>query len=115
MKATLSTSQAVDLLKADTNGTRWSRAGALALVKYFEELESDTGTEIEFDVVAIRCDYSEYASALEAALDQGFDPAEDLDGEGEEDDEQKEDNALAWLRYRTEVIEFSGGVIIRSF
>lgn len=115
MKATLSTSQAADLLKADTNGTRWSRSGALALVKYLEELESDTGTEIEFDPIAIRCDYSEYGSALEAALDQGFEPETDLDGEGEEDEDDKEANALAWLQYRTQVIEFDGGVIIASF
>lgn len=114
MKTTLSTSQAVDLLKADSNA-RWSRAGALALVEYLEQLEEDTGTEIEFDVVAIRCDFSEYSSALEAALDQGFDPETDLDGEGEEDEDDKEENALAWLQYRTQVIEFEGGVIIQSF
>jgi len=68
MKTTLSASQAVDLLKADSNA-RWSRAGAYALVEHLEQLESDCGTEIEFDVVAIRCDYSEYDSALQAALD----------------------------------------------
>ena len=114
MKATLSTSQAADLLKADSNA-RWSRSGALALVEYLEELESNTETEIEFDAVAIRCEYAEYASALEAALDQGFEPETDLDGEGEEGEEDKEDNALAWLQYRTQVIEFEGGVIIASF
>jgi hypothetical protein len=114
MKLTLTTSAAVELLKVDQYA-RWSRAGALALVEYLEQLEEDCGAEIEFDAVAIRCDFSEYDSALQAALDQGFDPAEDLDGEGEEDEEQKEDNALAWLRYQTEVIEFEGGVIIRNF
>ncbi len=114
MKTTLSTSQAADLLKADSNAN-WSRSGALALVEYLEELESGTGTEIEFCPVAIRCDYSEYASALEAALDQGFDPETDLDGEGEEDDDDKEKNALDWLHYQTQVIEFEGGVIIASF
>jgi hypothetical protein len=114
MKATLSTSQAADLLKADTNGTRWSRSGALALVECLEELESDTGTEIEFDVVAIRCDFSEYASALEAALDQGFEPNPNL-GEEEQDDDDKEADALSWLQDQTQVIEFEGGVIIASF
>lgn len=114
MKATLSTYQAADLLKADSNAN-WSRSGAFALVEHLEQLEEDTGIEIEFDAVAIRCDFSEYASALEAALDQGFDPETDLDGEGEENDDDKEKNALDWLHYRTQVIEFSGGVIIASF
>lgn len=103
------------MLKADTNA-RWSYSGARALVEYLEQLEEDCGTEIEFDAVAIRCDYSEYGSALEAAIEQGFEPESDLDGSGEEDDdEQREENALTWLQYRTDVIEFPGGVIIRSF
>lgn len=113
MKAILSTSQAVDLLKADANAN-WSRSGAFALVEYLEELEEDTGTEIEFDAVAIRCDYSEYDSALQAALDQGFEPNPNL-GEEEQSEEDKEADALAWLQEQTQVIEFDGGVIIASF
>lgn len=114
MKATLTTSQAAHELLRDTNAN-WSRSGAFALVEYLEQIEEDTGETMEFCPVAIRCDYSEYSSALEAALDQGFDPETDLDGEGEEDEEDKEANALVWLQYRTQVIEFEGGVIIQSF
>ena len=113
MKATLTTSQATDLLKSDTNA-RWSYSGARALVEHLEQLEEDCGTEIEFDSVAIRCDYSEYGSALEAAKDQGFEPNPNL-GSDEQDDDDKEADALTWLRDNTDVIEFSGGVIIRSF
>jgi hypothetical protein len=109
MKATLSTSQAVDLLKADSNA-RWSRSGAYALVEYLEELESDTGTEIEFDVVAIRCDFSEYSSALEAAQEYGF-----VTEENNTEEEALESEALEWLIDRTQVIEFEGGVIIQNF
>ena len=113
MKATLSTSQAADLLKADTNA-KWSRSGAYALVEHLEQLEEDTGTEIDFDVVAIRCDYSEYDSALEAALDQGFESNPNL-GEEEQTEEDKEADALSWLKDETQVIEFEGGIIIASF
>ena len=112
MKATLSTSQAADLLKADTNAN-WSRSGARALVEHLEQLEEDCGTEIEFDAVAIRCDYSEYDSALQAALDQGFEP--NHLGDDEQDDDDKEADALDWLCDRTEVITFPEGIIIRSF
>jgi hypothetical protein len=106
MKTTLSTSAAVELLKVDQYA-RWSRAGARALVEHLEQLEEDCGIEIEFDHVAIRCDFSEYKSALEAATQCGFEPSAF----------QAEDDAasLEWLRDRTEVIEFEGGVIIRSF
>ena len=114
MKTTLTTSQAANLLKADTNAN-WSLSGARDLVEYLEQMEEDTGAEIEFDAVAIRCDYSEHESALEASLEYGFDPVVDLDGEGEESEEDKEENALTWLRYKTQVIEFPGGVIVESF
>lgn len=109
MKATLSTSQAVDLLKSDSNA-RWSRSGAYALVEHLEQLEEDCGTEIEFDVVAIRCDFSEYSSALEAAQDYGF-----VTEENNTEEEALESEALEWLIDRTQVIQFQGGVIIQGF
>jgi hypothetical protein len=106
MKATLSTSQAADLLKADSNAN-WSHSGARALVEYLEQMEEDTGEEIEFDVVAIRCDFTEYKSALEAAMQCGFEPSA---FQAEDDDA-----AFEWLQDRTQVIEFETGVIIRNF
>jgi hypothetical protein len=113
MKLTLTTSSAVELLKADQYA-RWSRAGARALVEHLEELEEDTGEEIEFDAVAIRCDYSEHESALQAALAQGFEPNPNL-GEGTQSEEDKEADALAWLQDQTQVIKFEGGVIVTNF
>jgi hypothetical protein len=106
MKLTLTTSHATSLLKADTNA-RWTHSGARALVEHLEQLEEDLGAEIEFDAVAIRCDYSEHDTALEAATEQGFEPTVF----------QAEDNvaSLEWLRDRTDVITFEGGVIIRNF
>tara|TARA_R110002126_G_scaffold254385_1_gene397489 strand:- start:97 stop:393 length:297 start_codon:yes stop_codon:yes gene_type:complete len=41
--------------------------GAIALFEYLEELEDSTGEEIEFDSVAIRCEWAEYNN-LEAVL-----------------------------------------------
>jgi hypothetical protein len=108
MKLTLTTSAAVELLKVDQYA-RWSRSGARALVEHLEQLEEDCGTETEFDAVAIRCDYSEHESALEAAKEQGFKPEED------EDEDTKEASALDWLCDRTEVITFPEGIIIRNF
>jgi hypothetical protein len=113
MKATLTTSQAAAMLKADTSAN-WSHAGARALIEHLEQLEEDTGTEMELDAVAIRCDYSEHESALQAANEYGFEPNPNL-GDGEQDDDDKEADALAWLQDNTQVIEFDGGVIIQNF
>ena len=54
MKNTLSTSDIVNALLAD-NYAQWSYKAATALAEYYEQLEADCGTELEFDAVAIRC------------------------------------------------------------
>jgi uncharacterized alpha/beta hydrolase family protein len=85
----------------------FSYKGALALAEYLEQYEEDTGERIELDTVAIRCEYNEYESAYDAALDYGV---EDL----EENEEDKEAYCLEWLQDRTTVIPFEGGVIIQA-
>ena len=40
----------------------FSYEGLNALFEYFEELEDDLGYEIDFDPIAIRCEYTEYES-----------------------------------------------------
>jgi hypothetical protein len=120
MKATLSTTEAAEILIADTCAN-WSRAGAFALVEYLEEFEDSTGEEMEFDRVAIRCDFSEYDSALEAAEDYGWSREasilDDDDNIRPDEDVMDENNdlALKWLENRTSVIEFDGGIIIQNF
>ena len=116
MYTNLSTDEAIKLLKED-DGADWSWDGAKALIEYLEELESE-GKPIEFDRVALRCEYSEYSSALEAAQDYGFTPPEnedDDDDNDEDDEDEKESAALAYLEDRTTVIQFNNGVIIQQF
>ena len=125
MKKTLTTSQAVDALRRDESAG-WSYRGAIALVEYLEQYEQDLGEQVELDVVAIRCDFSEYKSALEAYTDRADGLAELYEAQGvdipdcntttkEERDEEAEELALEWLRERTTVIEFDGGVIIQDY
>lgn len=49
----------------------WTPQGARALAEYIDQLSDDIGEDIVFDRVALRCDYSEYASwdALRADYD----------------------------------------------
>ena len=43
----------------------FSYYGLIALYEYFEEYEESTGEKIEFDMVGICCEYSEYESLEE--------------------------------------------------
>jgi hypothetical protein len=120
MKTTLTTTQAASMLADDQNSS-FSRLGAYALVEYLEQLEEECGEEMEFDSVALRCDYSEYDSALDCAVEHGWNHEADIldaDDNLRQDDEVMEENeekALRWLQDRAEVIEFDGGVIVSSF
>lgn len=102
MKTTVSFYQFREQFRIQGRESQFSRDALSALFDYIEELESDTGEEIELDVIGLCCDYAEYADALDAAKAYNW--------EGEDEDE-----ALEWLRDRTTVIEFSGGIIIGQF
>lgn len=56
MKQTLDTNAAVEILMCDQYAD-WTRAEAKAIVEYLEELEESIDEEIEFDPVAIRCEF----------------------------------------------------------
>jgi hypothetical protein len=58
---TLTTNEAVTELLKDDNAS-WSYEGATALVEWLEELEDSSGEPIEFDPVALRCEFSEYTA-----------------------------------------------------
>lgn len=103
MIETLSTYDIADRLLRYSNA--WTRAGAFAMAKHLQSIEEDTGEQMEFDAVAIRCDFAEYPSAVAAYNDT---TSED---ELSEDDEDK---ALEWLRDVGQVIVFEGGVIISN-
>ena len=59
---TLTSSQAVTELLKDEYAN-WSLAAAYALVDWLEELEDSSGEPIEFDPVALRCEWTEYRAA----------------------------------------------------
>ena len=86
-------------------GKQFSHAALLALYDYLEEINPDT----ELDVVSICCEFSEYANAVEAAANYGF----ELDADASE--EQNEEEAKDFLRNKTSVIEFVGGIVVANF
>ena len=81
----------------------FSYQGLIALFDYFEEYEDDIGEEIELDVIAICCEFSEYDSATECTKEISNEQFEN------------EDDALEYLQDNTIVIQFDGGIIIQDF
>lgn len=112
MKMTLSTSQAVNMLTQDTDAN-WSYQGAKALIEYLEEIDED----MELNVVAIRCDYSEYSSLQEWAEDYfSGDWKEQLDMDAETADDDEIDEAIReYIQDHGTLIEFDGGIIVSQF
>ena len=59
MKTTVDFSDFREAFRTYGRADSYTREGLELLFYYLEELESDTGTEMELDVVAICCDYDE--------------------------------------------------------
>ena len=92
-------------LQSSNYKNNFSYEGLTALFEYFEELEDDCDEEIEFDMIAICCEYTEYDRLEDFAHDYS-------------------DNRHTWLkvtmdriREETEVIEIpdTERFIIREF
>ena len=104
MKDTIAIHQFRDEMIKDRYG--FSYGGATALYEYFMDLEEDTGEEMEFDPIAISCEFSEYESLKELNEnypDYNYYPVMS--------------NKLSDYQERTTVIEVSGTqrIIIQEF
>jgi hypothetical protein len=65
MKKTVSVYDFIDEFRGGQYKNNFSYEGLKALFEYFENYEEETGEEIELDVVAIACDWTEYESLEE--------------------------------------------------
>lgn len=109
MKTTVSAIDFIDAFRRMGRNDQFSPAALRALFDHIEEMESETGEEYELDVIALCCDWQEFKTALEAAVEYGF------DGDEDEDEDAREEAALDWLREQTQVVEFDGGVLVMGF
>ena len=108
MKQTINQNMFMDAFEKAGRGDQFSYDGLQSLFEYLEELELDTNEEMELDVVAICCDFTEYDTALEAAEGYGWEAAD-------EDREEQEEAAIEWLGERTLIINAGSGIIIQNF
>ena len=91
-----------DFINAFTNSQykdNFTRPALFALYDYLDNLSDDIGEPLTLDIVAIACDYTEYADLAEireAYSMTKIDSIEDLEN-------------------YTQVIQFDGGIIIQNF
>lgn len=104
---------------SDAYNNNFSFEGKRALFDYLSMVERDTKEELELDIVALCCEYTEYDSAWDAMY--AYQP-DDMPVEGEPGDDlvaiqiKNEAAAANWLGERTALIEVPGkGVIIQNF
>jgi hypothetical protein len=106
MKRTLSTYEVAGLLMSDEYA-KWSRNAAYAIAEYYENLEQETGEEIAFCPVAIRCDWSEFRTAVEVVECYGLTLPEE---------ERTESLVEDYLSENTEYIKLpDGGYLVQNF
>ena len=111
MKIEVNRDYFVDTFRRSHDYNKFSYSALHELFDWYEELEDSTGESIEFDYIAIACDWSEYESIAEAYRDHYGDDS-DLP---EEQRRVDEDQQREYFEDNTTIIEFDEGVLIMQF
>lgn len=94
MKEEISFSQFCDRFRDMNRDNNFSYEGKKALFDYLEALEEDTDTEIELDIIALCCEYSEYEDMEEFLKDYSNTLIKTDRDDFEKDDEEGYKEAL---------------------
>jgi len=87
----------------------FSREGLSVLWDYLEQYENDCGEELELDVIALCCDFSEDST-------ENIANSYDIDLSECETDEDKAEEVKEYLeQYTTLIGEVNGGFVYRDF
>ena len=106
MKKTIDKHDFIAEFEAYNRAGQFTKSGLVALFEYLEELEQDTGEDMELDVIALCCEYSDYDEDT-IKTDYGY----MMD---DEEDWTVED-LIQELQDTTTVIEHEHGWIIQEF
>lgn len=106
MKITLNKTSFVSEIKK-IRLDNFSVAALEMLFDWYEEMERDCDIQLEFDPIAICCDWSEYD---EVDLIEEFGGQAGIYGE-----DATVENLIDWLRDETYVIEMCGSVLVMTF
>ncbi len=96
MKQSVNLSAFMDAFHAYKRYDQFGYSALQILFSYLEELESDTGEELELDVIALCCDYS-VDSVADIASNYDIDLSEC------EDDEERKFAVLGYLQDNTQI------------
>lgn len=107
MKQTVSQYDFADAFKKMDRADNFSYEGLKVLFDYLEELEEATGEEMELDVIAICCDFSEYDEE-ELISQYGY----KLEREEYQEDEEYLEALVEELQANTTVLEVTTSSII---
>ena len=77
MKQSVNFNQFCDAFQRMGRESQFSYEGKRALFNYLDDLEENVGEEIELDVVALCCDFTEYENLKE--LQENYSDIEDMD------------------------------------
>ena len=78
------------------------------MFEYFEELDDNRGQEMEFDPIAICCEYTEESTQY---FIENYGILDEIDIDGM-DEKEVDEVAVEWLDSRTRVIRVSENTII---
>ena len=83
MKRIINESEFIQAFDDMNRGNNFTYDGRIALFGYFEQLEDDIGEDIELDVIAICCEYSEYKNLKEFQenYSDDYESMEDIENE----------------------------------
>ena len=97
------------------SGHDFSYEGLCALFDYLEKMEESTGEPIEFDPIALCCEFTEYEDAYD--FEKNFGDCSDLLENAPEDSDDWEADIMEALAERTTVIRIpqSDGFILENF
>ena len=107
MKTTVNFSDFVDSFRNHGRADQFSYQALRVLFDFLEELESDTGTESELDVIGLCCDFNE--DTWEGIADNYS-----IDLEACDDDDEREQAVLDYLNENTMVAGTCKSSIIYS-
>lgn len=114
MKQTIGFCQFCDAFRDADRKENFSYEGKRVLFDYFEDMESQTGEDMELDVIAICCDYSEL-STEDIIREYNIDITND-DCEPITDDEELEELVRDYLNDNTCIVgEVPGGFVFQVF
>ncbi len=115
MKQSINFSQFVDKFNDYNRSDNFSYDGLKALFEYFEQYEDDCGLEVELDVIAICCEFTEYESLDE--LTDNYTDAPQLKDYDDNDDGQEDwyNEAFDYFANHTTIFTAGYGFIIQDY